>query len=113
MSERDRKFDPDWLQELDPNMRKIVAILHWSGIETYESCQSGKGHCFPEPTVRFHGGHGEGFRALAVCFTYGIRVSALRRMWQILDGEPDGPHWELTFLEKQPELADMTKGKLR
>lgn len=30
------------------------------GIETFESCQGGSGHSFPEPTVRFEGGLAEG-----------------------------------------------------
>ena len=68
-----------------------------NGIETSESCQGGKGHPFPEPTVRFFGDASEGFRALAIALRHGLKVSALRRYWSVEDGEPYGPHWELTF----------------
>lgn len=87
----------DWLNSLDPGIRREVQILSENGIETYESCEGTRGHVYPEPTVRFHGGPGEGFRALGICFTYGLKVYALRRIWQVIDGEPTGPHWELTF----------------
>jgi hypothetical protein len=41
---------------------------------------------------------GEGFRALAVAVTHRLPVAELRRYWQVnIAGEPEGPHWELTF----------------
>lgn len=83
---------------LDPKIKRIVEILQANGIETFESCQGGKGHAFLEPTVRFHGQQCQGFRALAVCHENGLRVFNLRRYWQIEDGEPVGPQWELTFI---------------
>jgi hypothetical protein len=49
--------------------------------------------------VRFHGNQAEGFRALAVAMDAGLRVTGLRRVWPILDNEPTGPWWELTFVE--------------
>lgn len=51
---------------LDPAIRDAVRILADAGIETFESCQGGEGHAYPEPTVRFHGERGEGFKALAI-----------------------------------------------
>lgn len=99
--------------QLDPGIRKIVAILIENDIETFESCEGTKGHCYLEPTVRFNGKYEAGLRALALCYTYGVRVSQLRRAWNILDGEPVGPHWELTFLRDQPDLMDFTKEKNR
>lgn len=83
---------------LDPGIASIVHILVDAGIETFESCQGGEGHAYPEPTVRFHGHRSEGFRALAVALERGLNVGYLRRIWQINDGEPTGPYWELTFL---------------
>lgn len=82
---------------LDPRIADIVERLRASGIETFESCEGGDGHAYPEPTVRFHGERAEGFRALAVALTFGMRVLELRRVWPINDGEPTGPRWELTF----------------
>ena len=90
-----------WADDFDPPLDKgianIVVLLRASGIETYESCEGGSGHAYPVPTVRFHGVHSEGFRALSVALQHGLHVSELRRLWSIIDGEPDGPTWELTF----------------
>lgn len=86
-------FDPP----LDPGIRGAVLALMAAGIETYESCEGGTGHAYPEPTVRFHGGVGVGFRALAAAQEAGLPVSAVRRVWTIIDLEPRGPYWEMTF----------------
>ncbi len=83
--------------DFDPAIRHIVELLRADGIETFESCQGGPGHAFSEPTVRFHGGRDEGFRALACALRNGLNVAELRRYWQVVDGEPRGPHWEMTF----------------
>ncbi len=82
---------------LDKGIEKEVITLTESGIETFESCEGGVGHAYPEPTVRFHGEKSEGFRALAIAMQHGLRVTALRRIWSIVDGEPTGPYWEMTF----------------
>lgn len=82
---------------LDRWIGYAVKVLRDAGVETFESCQGGRGHAFPEPTVRFHGGRGEGLRAAAAAMTFGLPVFALRRCWSVEDGELRGPHWELTF----------------
>ncbi len=82
---------------VDAEIRREVRILWEGGVETFESCQGGKGHSFPEPTVRFHGGSGEGFRALGIALQAGLKVSALRRYYDVLDGEAHGPYWEMVF----------------
>lgn len=82
---------------LDRGISYAVKVLREAGIETYESCESGEGHCFPEPTVRFHGGHAEGYRAVTVALTHGLPVFDLRRAWRVSDGELVGPSWEMTF----------------
>lgn len=82
---------------LDPGIEGAVLALAAGGIETFESCQGGPGHAFPEPTVRFHGDSVEGYKALAVALRAGLRVLDLRRVWPVIDGEPTGPWWELTF----------------
>ncbi len=89
------QFDPP----LDVGIKSYVLILREAKIDTYESCQGGKDHSFPEPTIRFHGDRSEGFRALAVAMQHGLPVSDLRRLWRVIDGEPDGPTWELTFFK--------------
>jgi hypothetical protein len=83
---------------LDSKIRPIVRTLHKHGVETFESCEGGDGHAFYEPTVRFHGGQPEGFRALAVALQNGLKVSELRRYYSLIDGEPVGPYWEMTFV---------------
>lgn len=82
---------------LDHWISYAVKVLRDAGIETYESCQGGPGHAGAEPFVRFHGERGEGFRAFAAARAYGLPVLDIRRFWAVNDGEPCGPHWELTF----------------
>ena len=82
---------------LDKGIERAVILFNQAGIETYESCDGGTGHADLEPTIAFHGGRGEGFRAFAVAVQNGLLVSELRRVWCIIDGEPTGPYWHITF----------------
>jgi len=82
---------------LDAGIARMVEVLQAGGVETFESCQGGAGHCFPKPTVRFHGARAEGFRALGVALQHGLPVAELRRTWHLEDGDPVGPCWELVF----------------
>lgn len=91
-------YDPP----LDPGIRRAVEVLNAASIETFESCEGGPGHCYPEPTVRFHGSRSEGFKALAAAMQSGLKVAELRRVWPVNDGEPTGPWWELTFAPTSP-----------
>jgi hypothetical protein len=86
-----------WGLPLDRAISYAVKVLRDGGVETFESCEGGPGHAFLEPTVRFHGGHEAGFAALACAMGHDLPVAELRRFWQIIDGEPHGPHWEMTF----------------
>jgi hypothetical protein len=85
------------IRNLDKGIQREVQILRENGVETFESCEGGQGHPFPEPTVRFLGGHAEGFRALGIALQHGLRVTELRRAWSIQSGEAVGPHWEMVF----------------
>ena len=89
------QFDPP----LDAGICEAVIALRKGNIETFESCEGGRNHAYPEPTVRFHGDTAEGFRALAVAMKAGLKIAELRRVWPILNEEPTGPWWELTFTE--------------
>jgi hypothetical protein len=82
---------------LDKGIESIVLTLVANGIETFESCEGGSGHSFPEPTVRFEGDSSEGLRALSVALSHGLPVYRLRRVWGIIDGAIHGPWWEMTF----------------
>lgn len=85
---------------LDLGIAPFVVALRAGGIETFESCQGGDGHAFPEPTVRFRGEISEGPRGYAVAVTAGLPVLELRRVWPVIDKELTGPWWELTFRQK-------------
>lgn len=88
---------------IDAGIRQAVKRLQENGIETFESCEGGLGHAYPEPTVAFHGTPQAGWHALGVCLTYGLPIQSLRRVWHILDGdEPNGPYWETTFRKRMP-----------
>lgn len=91
--------------QLDLGIKQYVEALHAAGIETYESCEGGEGHAFAEPTIRFHGDRHEGFRALAIASSYGFPVDSIRRTWPIVDGEPTGPCWEMTFYKESESTS--------
>lgn len=95
---KDLIFEPP----LDEGIREIVHTLIAAGIETFESCEGGVGHCYAEPTVRFEGGISEGYRAISVALAYGLPVLNLRRAWNIQDGMLHGPWWEMTFILPWP-----------
>ena len=82
---------------LDNGIREKVRALAEAGVETFESCQGGNGHAYPEPTIRFHGERDAGWKALAAAQAVRLEVLELRRVWPINDGEPTGPWWEMTF----------------
>jgi hypothetical protein len=86
--------------ELDAGIAPFVDVLRGAGVETFESCEGGVGHCSPEPFVRFHGNKAAGFRALQVALDHALPVLDLQRYWSIIDGELTGPFWKMTFLEK-------------
>lgn len=87
------QFDPP----LDAGIAKAVVALRRHDVGTFESCQGGAGHAYPEPTVRFHGDSAEGFRALAAAMKEGLPVAELRRVWPIQNEDLTGPWWEITF----------------
>lgn len=86
-------YDPP----LDLGIVGAVVALTAAGVETFESCEGGPGHAYPEPTIRFHGDQVEGLRALSAAMRAGLPVRELRRVWPVIGGELTGPWWELTF----------------
>jgi hypothetical protein len=93
-------FEGDGVRRIDCGIKREVEILRANGVETFESCEGGQGHPFHEPTVRFHGNAAEGMRALAVALQHGLSVSELRRYYAVIDGEPNGPYWAITFCRR-------------
>ena len=88
---------------LDEGIRRWVNLLQSHDILTYESCEGGEGHSYAEPAIRFHGSYADGFKALAIAQEHGLPVKRLNRMWEVVDGEPTGPDWELVFWRKSEE----------
>ena len=89
-------------KNIDKGIIDKVKLLREHGVETYESCEGGDGHAFHEPTIRFHGERHEGFRVLALALQFDLGVAALRRVWNVVDGDPVGADWELVFHPNQP-----------
>lgn len=85
---------------VDLGIVRAVKILSDAGFATFESCEGGPGHSYPEPTVRFHGTSSCGWKALGELMTYDLPIRRLSRTWTLDGVEPSGPYWEVTFLRK-------------
>lgn len=89
---------------VDMGIVRAVKVLRDAGVETFESCEGGEGHTYPEPTVRFHGPPGCGWKAVGELMVYEFPVRRLSHTWRFAKnrvGEgPDGPYWEVTFYRK-------------
>ncbi|WP_265516416.1 hypothetical protein [Nitratireductor luteus] len=68
-------YNPAEDRQLDAKIAPYVEVLRSAGIETFESCEGGDGHAYPEPTIRFYGDRSEGYRALAVAMQNGLPVA--------------------------------------
>src|SRR5437899_1533215 len=85
----------------DKGIKRAVEILQAGGIETFQSCEGGKGHAFPLPSVEFYGEPEAGWRAVAICLAHGLPIRQLLRVWKVLDAhEPNGPYWRVEFRER-------------
>ncbi len=91
------EYEPVLDMPLDAGIREYVLLLRSEGIETFESCEGGNGHVFPEPTIRFFGESYEGYRAFSVATMYGMPVTNLRRYYSVSDNQLEGPWWEMVF----------------
>ena len=78
------------------------------GFKTFESCQGGKGHCYAEPTVRFHGSEFDLIRAYEICQAYNMVVLEAKRVYRkedVYEGNvtvnslPFGIAWSSPFNE--------------
>lgn len=97
----DGRLDPRY--GLDPGIRHFVLVLRSQGVETCQSCQGGPGHCYLEPTIEFRGDQSAGPKAVAAALAYDLPVAALRREWEVRNGEMHGPIWAITF-RRQADL---------
>lgn len=106
-------------EDLDPGILPLVIVLRDAGMETYESCQGGEGHAYPEPTIRFHGDRSEGHKALAAAdldrhrrrghrTLLGDRLQAyLRRAHSAQSGLPPVPCRRFSFSMLLPTLQSV------
>ena len=94
------EYSAQWGLPLDRAISYAVKVLRDGGVETFESCDGSEGHAFTEPTIRFHGGQGAGFAAVACALAHGLPVAGLRRAWSVNEGELHGPFWEMTFFPR-------------
>lgn len=81
---------------LDRWIRHAVCVLHEAGVDTYESCQGGRGHAFPEPTIRFNGSRADAKRAVRVALGAGLPAYSLRQFWHVSE-VAGAASWEMTF----------------
>ena len=98
MTEKLETFEPVTDMPLDAGIRRYVLLLRAGGVETFESCQGGEGHAFAEPTVRFHGGSAQAYRAFAVAMENGLPVLHLKMSYSVDKGILTGPWWEIVFV---------------
>ena len=91
------QFEPDIDMALDVGIRRAVLILRAAGVETCESCDGSPGHSMPEPTIRFFGDAWAGHKAFAVAMENGLPVLSVRRAYDVIAGQLEGPWWEMTF----------------
>jgi hypothetical protein len=98
-----RAWELDFESPLDEGIRGIVFTPIAHGVEKCESCQSGDGYAYHDPTVRFEGDLFEGLRAVAVAIVYGFPVSRLQSVWSINQNMLHGYYWwEMTFISPRP-----------
>jgi hypothetical protein len=97
------QFAPEVDMEIDLGVRRWVLILRANGVETFESCQGGEGHAMPEPTIKFFGSSWAGYRAFAIAMEHGMPVLDLRHVYSVVDGQLQGPWWEMTFRTTDPD----------
>jgi hypothetical protein len=91
------QFAPVTDMELDFGIRDAVLALRAAGIETFESCEGGKGHAFPDPTIKFQGGPWAGYRAFAAAMERGLPVLRIQQVYGVSGNHLEGPWWEMIF----------------
>lgn len=101
-------FAPETDMPLDSGIRYAVLVLRSGGVETFESCEGGPGHPYGDPAIRFYGTAWAGYHAFAVAMEHGLPVFRLGHVYDCLDGQLNGPWWELVF---RPEVRDLPKAK--
>ena len=106
-------MEEDDFSYVDDGIRRAVVILNKHGFKTFESCEGGEGHCFPDPTVCFYGSEFDLMRSYDICSLYHLNVFECRRVFgkspvyrdnELINAEPIGEAWdeptnEIVFLK--------------
>lgn len=66
---------------IDTGILPALKILRAFGFDTFESCEGGKGHAFPDPTIKFWGDEFDCIRAYELCEQFGLNVFRARRIF--------------------------------
>ena len=103
----EEQFEEKLDMPLDGGIRRFVMALRADGVETFESCEGGEGHAFTEPTIRFYGGAGAGFRAFAIAVDHGLPVFKMGRVYIVEDNVLTGPWWEIVFSRKDDGVKEI------
>jgi len=93
---------------IDAGVRFAVKVLHAQGIDTCQSCQGGKGHAYPEPSIEMVCGSDDarGFAALSALNAYGLPVQDIAIIWKIHNGMPYEKLWRITFFRTMEDRAN-------
>lgn len=101
-----KQLEQELINDLDEGIRDAVVLLNKHGFKTFESCQGGEGHCYPEPTVRFEGSEFDLIRAYELCHIHGMNVSEAKRVYwktdvysEVTHGDSIGENWNSPFNE--------------
>ena len=99
----DRNDPNQFYPPLDYGIERAVLVLRSHGIYTIESCQGGKEHSYPEPTVTFLGGFADGMKALSIALQHGMPIKEIRKVWNIAEREIHGePVMQIVFYDHVP-----------
>lgn len=66
---------------IDNGIRPAVEIMVKHGFDTFESCEGGKDHAMPEPTIKFYGSEFDLMRAYDICSHYRLNILSVRRVY--------------------------------
>ncbi len=88
---------------IDKGILNEVLVLRKHGVDTFESCQGGVNHSFPEPTIKFHGDRNEGIRVAYICLQEFLSITEIRRTFSIENEEITMPYWEVVFKSEIPK----------
>lgn len=91
---------------LDAGIARAVIVANGAGFTTYESCEGGVGHAYPEPTVRGFGTYQEVMRAVMAMIDLALPVCELRQVWHLRDSVLYGPCWDIVLVRKLETTDD-------